>query len=331
MESLTQTRLIEQFTQILKLEADSITRAAEQLQPSQIERALTLLAECKGKVVILAVGKSGIVGRKIAATLTSTGMLAVYLHPGEALHGDLGIVTAADVAILLSNSGETEEVIKIIPALKQRQTPLIAIVGNLNSTLARKADAVLNATVDREACPLNLAPTTSTTAALAIGDALAMTLMTLRGVTPEDFARNHPGGRLGKRLTMRVEDLMYADSEQLNLLPTASWIEVLTGISQGGAGAINVVNAQGYLVGLITDGDIRRCLQNSSTDELARLSAIEIMTPNPTTVTPDVMAYAALKLMEERPSQISVLPVVDADKRCLGLIRLHDIIRTGLS
>ena len=321
---------VNQFIDILKLEARAVNQAAKQLQLAQVEQALKLLAGRQGKVVLIGVGKSGIVAQKIAATLTSVATLAVYLHPCDALHGDLGIVTSADVAVILSNSGETEELIEIIPHLKHRQVPIIAILGKIDSTLAQKADVVLDATVDREACPLNLAPTTSTTVALAIGDALAMTLMQMRSITPEDFAFNHPAGRLGKRLTIKVGDLMHSGDRHPTLLPQASWIEVVSEISRGGLGAVNIVDEQGYLVGLITDGDLRRWMEKIKLVELETLKAGKLMTHSPVVVTPDILAYDALKLMENRPSQISILPVVDAECCCLGLIRLHDIVRSGL-
>ncbi|WNZ43988.1 KpsF/GutQ family sugar-phosphate isomerase [Leptolyngbya boryana CZ1] len=330
MKSLRNPIPVHQAIELLKLEANAINRAAEQIRLDQLEHALTLLQTCQGKIVLAGVGKSGIVAQKIAATLNSIGTVAVYLHPCDALHGDLGIVTANDVLLLLSNSGETEELIAMIPHLKYRKVPIIAILGNPHSTIARHADAVLDAAVDREACPLNLAPTTSTTVSLAIGDALAMTLMQIRGITAEDFAVNHPAGRLGKRLTLRVEDLMLPTSEQLTLLPHASWIEVVTMISQGGAGAVNVVDLKERLLGVITDGDLRRWVQKTKTSELEQLSAEKIMTPDPITVTTDALAYDALKLMENRTSQISVLPVVDHQHRCLGLIRLHDLVGRGL-
>jgi len=315
---------------LLKLEADAITQAAEQLQPDQLEKALDLLVHCQGKIVLSGVGKSGIVAQKIVATLTSIGTIAVYLHPCDALHGNLGIVTATDVVMLLSNSGETEELIAMIPHLKHRQVPIIAILGNLGSTVARKADVVLDATVNGEACPLNLVPTASTTVALAIGDALAMTLMQMKGLTAEDYAFNHPAGRLGKRLTLKVEDLMHSGSENPTLLSYTSWLEVVRKISQGGLGAVSIVNEEGKLLGLITDGDLRRCLGKIKLSELETLNARALMTVDPIVTGPKMLAYDALRLMEDRPSQISVLPVVDDERFCLGLIRLHDVIRNGL-
>ncbi len=322
--------LRDRFADILKLEADAIAQAAQQLSSDQVEQALSILINCQGKVILAGVGKSGIVAQKIAATLNSIGTLAVYLHPCDALHGDLGIVTSADVAVVLSNSGETEELVGLLPSFRFRKVPIIAIVGNLKSTLAEKADAVLDATIDREACPLNLAPTTSTTVALAVGDALAMTLMQMRGITPQDFAFNHPSGRLGKRLTIRVGDLMHGGEYNPTVLPQASWIEVVTQISKGGLGAVNIVDERGYLLGVVTDGDLRRWMEKIKLSELENIEARQLMTPSPIVVTPDILAYDALKLMENRSSQISILPVVNDGGYCLGLIRLHDIVRSGL-
>lgn len=316
---------------LLKLEATAIRTAADRLQLDQLEKALRLLADCQGKVVLTGVGKSGIVAQKIAATLTSIGTVAICLHPCDALHGDLGIVTAADVAILLSNGGETDELIEMLPHLKYRQVPIIAIVGNLQSTLARQADTVLNAGVDREACPLNLAPTASTTVAMALGDALAMTLVQMKGVTPEVFAFNHPAGRLGKRLTLRVGDLMQQGADNPTLPLQATWLEIVSAITRGGAGAVNIVDDKGRLLGVITDGDLRRWVQKTSSADLDALRASQIMTADPVAVTPDLLAYEALQMMENRASQISVLPVVDQAQVCLGLLRLHDVLRSGLA
>jgi arabinose-5-phosphate isomerase len=319
-----------QVGDLLKLEADALHECARRLDHAQVTKALELLADTQGKVVLVGMGKSGLIARKIAATLTSTGSVAVYLHPSDGLHGDLGIVTAKDVVVVLSHSGETDELTAMLPYLKRRQVPVIAIVGNLASTLARTADVILDASVDREACPFNLAPTTSTTVALAIGDALALTLMQIKGLTSEDFALNHPAGRLGKRLSLKVTDLMHSGTDNPTVSRSTSWLDVVTSITRGGLGAVNVVDEEGVLAGIITDGDLRRAIQKSNPDELAQLNAEAFMTRKPVTVTPDELAYGALQLMENRPSQISVLPVVDGDLRCLGLLRLHDLVRSGL-
>jgi arabinose-5-phosphate isomerase len=246
------------------------------------------------------------------------------------MHGGLGIVADGDVVIALSNSGETDEIISMLPYLKHRAVPIIAVVGNLRSSLARSADVSLDASVEKEACPLNLAPTTSTTVALAIGDALAMTLMQVKGLTENDFAQNHPAGRLGKRLTLRVADLMHSGKDNPAISANATWVEIVAAISRGGLGAVNVVDDKQRLVGIITDGDLRRALQTTDHQELPGLTSKSIMTLGPVVATPDILAYDALRLMEDRPSQISVLPVVDKEKRCVGLLRLHDIVRSGL-
>lgn len=319
-----------EIQKMLRIESDAIAQTATRLDETQIERVVKLLAECQGKVVILGVGKSGIIGQKIAATMTSAGTAALYLHPSDALHGGLGIVQQDDVVIVLSNSGETDEILGMLPYLKNRGVPIVAIVGNLNSTLARRADAVLDASVDKEACPLNLAPTTSTTVALAIGDALAMTVMKVKGLTPDEFAVNHPAGRLGKRLTLRVADLMHCDGENPTIATGSSWVEVVRAISKGGLGAVSVVDAQGRLAGIITDGDLRRAIEQTSHESLATLRCDDFMTRTPVVASPELLAFDALRLMEDRPSQIAVLPVVDRDGVSVGLIRLHDIVRSGL-
>jgi arabinose-5-phosphate isomerase len=315
---------------LLRLESNAIAQTATRLDAAQVERVVDLIAACKGKVVILGVGKSGIIGQKIAATMTSTGTAALYLHPSDALHGGLGIVQPDDVVIVLSNSGETDELVGMLPYLKNRQVAIVAIVGNLNSTLAHRADAVLDASVDQEACPLNLAPTTSTTVALAIGDALAMTVMKVKGLTSDDFAVNHPAGRLGKRLTLRVSDLMHRNGENPTIATGSSWMEAVRAISKGGLGAVCVVDPHGRLAGIITDGDLRRAIERTSHDSLAKLTCDDFMTRQPTVATPELLAFDALQLMEDRPSQISVLPVVDEAQICVGLIRVHDIVRSGL-
>jgi arabinose-5-phosphate isomerase len=326
---MTKTHLSE-VQNLLRIESDAIAQTATRLDPSAVEQIVDLLASCKGKVVILGVGKSGIIGQKIAATMTSAGTAALYLHPSDALHGGLGIVQPNDVVIVLSNSGETDEIVAMLPYLKNRAVAIVAIVGNLNSTLARRVDIVIDASVDKEACPLNLAPTTSTTVALAIGDALAMTVMKVKGLTSDDFAVNHPAGRLGKRLTLRVGDLMHRDGENPTIATGSSWVEVVRAISKGGLGAVCVVDDAGRLAGIITDGDLRRAIEQTSHESLAKLTCDEFMTGKPVVATPELLAYDALQLMEDRPSQIAVLPVIDADHKCVGLIRVHDIVRSGL-
>ena len=323
---------LSQVTELLRAEADAIGKAAARLQAGDIDPAIDLLKRCKGKVVVLGVGKSGIIGQKIAATMTSSGTAALFLHPSDALHGGLGIITADDVVIMLSNSGETDELLELLPYVKRREVPLIAIVGRVKSTIAQRADAVIDASVDQEACPLNLAPTASTTVALALGDALAMTLMRAKGLTENDFASNHPAGQLGKRLTLRVVDLMHGGSQNPTIAPDAAWMEIVSSITHYGLGAVNVVNSDGRLAGIITDGDLRRSLQRIAAKDLAfaNITCDSLMTRDPVVTTPDTLAYDALRLMEDRPSQIYVLPVIDDDRKCVGLIRLHDIVRSGL-
>ena len=321
-----------QVVELLRAEADAIAKAASRLQASDIDPLIDLLANCKGKVIVLGVGKSGIIAQKIAATMTSSGTAALFLHPSDALHGGLGIVTPDDVVIMLSNSGETDELLELLPYLKRKNVPLIAIVGNVKSSIAQRADAVIDASVDHEACPLNLAPTASTTVALAIGDGLAMTLMRARGLTENDFASNHPGGQLGKRLTLRVADLMHSGSGNPTIGLESAWPEIISAITHFGLGAVNVVNGDGRLAGVITDGDLRRSFQRIGAKDLAfaNITCDDLMTRNPVIANPEMLAYDALRLMEDRSSQINVLPVVDSEQKCLGLIRLHDIVRSGL-
>lgn len=327
--ALVDSIVFQQVIELLESEARAIEQCAAQLNPDDVVRAVSLICSAKGKVVVLGVGKSGIIAQKIAATMTSTGTEAVAIHPTDAMHGDLGYVSSKDVAIAISNSGETDELLALLPHLQHRQVPIIAIVGNLKSTLARKADAVLNATIQKEAGYLNLAPTTSTSVALALGDALAMTVMRVKGINAEDFAVNHPAGRLGKRLTLRVSDLMHSGSDNPTVLPTASWLEVIRVLSEKSLGAVNVVDSEGNLLGIVTDGDVRRMVQRVKATDLEHLCAETMMTKNPISISAERLAAEALDMMENRPSQISVLPVVEG-KRCIGLIRIHDIVRHGL-
>lgn len=312
---------------VLRIEAQAVLAAADRLDPDAFAAAVALLRDTTGTVHVLGSGKSGIVGRKLASTLSSTGTPAAFLHPSDAMHGDLGAVLEGDVAVALSNSGETEEVLAALPYLLARGVPLIAIVGQPDSTLARKATAVLDARADVEACPLGLAPTTSTTVALALCDALAVVVMQEKGVTQDAFARNHPSGRLGRRLTLRVRDLLRDDVAAVS--PQDSFLAVVDAIGKGGVGAAPVVEA-GLLTGIVTDGDIRRALERHALEDLRELRVQTMMTRSPVTTTADTLAFQAMRLMEDRPSQISVLPVVDDGNGLVGVLRLHDLVRAGL-
>jgi arabinose-5-phosphate isomerase len=317
----------EKVAELLRLESAAINCASDRLDRDHVEKAVEMILNCAGKIVAMGIGKSGIIAQKIAQTLTSTGTMAISIHPSDAMHGGLGVISRGDVVIALSNSGETEELVGILPSLKAKGVSIVAILGSVNSTLAKQSNAYLDASVDQEACPLNLAPTASTTVALAIGDALAMAVMEARGVTPEDFAANHPGGRLGKRLTITVGSLMH---ESPNVSPTDGWLDVVKAISKASLGAVNVVDNAGRLLGIVTDGDLRRTIEKTPGGELSLLTANAMMTPTPVTAFPEMLAYNALQLMEDRPRQISVLPVVNADGESVGLLRVHDIVRSGL-
>ncbi|MBD2422224.1 KpsF/GutQ family sugar-phosphate isomerase [Cyanobium sp. FACHB-13342] len=332
------------LTRCLEEEAAAIAAAAQRLSSTQVEAALDLLEGCRqrrAKLVLTGVGKSGIVARKIAATFSSIGLTAVFLNPVDALHGDLGIVAADDVALLLSNSGETEELLAILPHLRRRGTARIALVGRLVSSLAQGCDVVLDGAVDREVCPLNLAPTASTAVAMAIGDALAAVWMERAGISPEDFAINHPAGSLGRQLTLTVADLMVPASDLEGLSPEAPLAEVIGRLTEGsngkgslGAAWVQAADNPAELAGLITDGDLRRTLQRHPPDSWAALRAGAMATANPITVAPDTLAVAALELMERNPRQaISVLPVVDPTqpRQLMGLLRLHDLVQAGFT
>lgn len=332
------------LTRCLQEEAAAIAATAERLDSQPVEAALKLLQDCRerhGKLVVSGVGKSGIVARKIAATFSSIGLTGVFLNPVDALHGDLGIVSSEDVALLLSNSGETQELLAILPHLKKRGTALIGLVGRVGSSLAQGCDVVLDGSVDREVCPHNLAPTASTAVAMAIGDAMAVVWMERVGVSPADFAINHPAGSLGRQLTLTVADLMVPATELPPLHPGASLVEVIAHLTQGsqlrgslGASWIHAPGQPKRLAGLITDGDLRRTLQQFDTGAWRHVKASEMATYDPITVLPDVLAVDALLLMEtNRRKSISIVPVVDSDINgtFLGLLRLHDLIRAGFS
>jgi len=314
--------------EVLVKEADALAAVAARLDHRWNE-AVELLLRHTGKVVVSGIGKSGHVAQKIAATLASTGTPAVFLHAAEAVHGDLGIYTPGDPSILISKSGSTAELLRLIPILRQFRSPLIALVGNLNSPMAQKADIVLDAQVVREADPLNLAPTASTTVALALGDALAVALMQARQFTDKDFARYHPAGQLGRNLWLKVADVMHQDEAVAWVKPETPLRQVIIAMSQHPLGAAFVVDQDGLLLGIITDGDLRRVLLTH--EDIRGLQAAQCMTRQPTTISPQASLKEATRLMEDRPSQISVLPVVDPlNQRCLGLIRIHDIYQPEL-
>lgn len=328
-EAVAQSQMIGalEAAELLRHEADAIAAAADRLDAERFTRAVGILASCSGAVITTGAGTSGIVGRKIAATLTSTGTPAQFVHPTDALHGGLGVIGRDEVVIAVSNSGETEEISALLPYLRSREVTIIAIVGNLGSTLAREAAVTLDAFAESEAGPHGLVPTASVAVAMAIGDALALTVMELKGITRDAFAANHPSGRLGRRLTLRVRDVMHGEHPGIGA--HTPLLDVVGAITDGGLGAVNIVDDDRRLLGIITDGDVRRTLQRCEPAQLASLRAEEVMTRRPVVTTPEAMAYEALKLMEDRPSQIAVLPVVDGN-RCVGLVRLHDLVRIGL-
>jgi len=325
------------LSRCLKEEAQAIAAAADRLNPEQVETALALLTNCKArraKLVVSGVGKSGMVARKIAATFSSIGLTAVFLNPVDALHGDMGMVAPDDLVMLLSNSGETEELLAILPHLRRRGTLLIALVGMVRSSLASQCDVVLDGSVDREVCPLNLAPTASTAVAMAIGDALAAVWMERAGISEHDFALNHPAGSLGKQLTLTATDLMVPVARLAPVLRNAPLAEVIAHLTADGVGACWVAEADrgDRIHGLITDGDLRRALQQHGPEHWGQLTAAELMTTDPITVQGDILAITALEQMERnRRKAIAVLPVVDGEQRMLGLLRLHDLVQAGLT
>jgi arabinose-5-phosphate isomerase len=324
--------VVAEAARVLQLEGSAILRCAERVSGTaagaQFRKALEIFQRALdggGKLVVTGVGKSGKVAQKIAATLASTGSFAIYLHPTEGLHGDLGVVTARDAVLALSYTGNTDELVRLVPSLRQLRVPIVGLGGNSKSRLAELCDAWVDGAIEQEACPHNLAPTTSTTLALALGDAIAVALMQLRGFDAKAFAQNHPGGSLGRRLNLTVGDVMHSGDAVGTLGAEASMDEVVGLSTRKKLGGVLVVDGT-RLLGIITDGDIRRALQHR--EKFFGFRAADVMTREPVTATPDLMASEALALMENRPSQISVLPVVDpADRRWLGLLRLHDLVR----
>ena len=310
--------------EVLQSEADAILNLLERID-ANFEKAVEILDSCKGRVVLMGMGKSGIICRKIAATFSSTGIPALFLHPAEAIHGDLGMIAAGDVAIIISNSGETQELLQLLEWLKRLGVPLISLTGNRQSTLAKYSEVVLDVGVKKEACPMNLVPTASTTASLAMGDALAMCLMEKRGFKEEDYARLHPGGRIGKKLT-KVSDLMHTGDAVPKVLPDTPMKDVIYEMSRKKLGITAVVDSNGKALGIISDGDLRRCLEKDN--ELLKRTAKDCMTRNPKTIGPDELVAAAIHLMEEK--KITSLLVIDSGNKVLGILHLHDLWRTEL-
>jgi arabinose-5-phosphate isomerase len=322
--------VLKRAADVLRIEADGIASIISRLDANFV-RAVEVLAKCSGKVVVTGMGKSGLICRKISATLASTGTPSFFLHSADALHGDVGMVMKDDVILAVSNSGETDEILKILPHFKFLGLKLLVLTGNIDSTLAKAGDVVLDVGVKEEACPLGLAPTASTTAALATGDALAVVLLEHKGFREEDFALRHPGGILGRRLLLRVEDLMHRDRELPIVRSDTAIKEALFEITDKRLGVTGVVDEHEKLIGIITDGDVRRGLQTHDTAIFSK-TAYEVMTTAPRTISRDALASEALAQMEQNtPRPITSLFVLDrGSKKPIGLIHLHDIFKAGL-
>jgi len=309
----------------LELEIEALQEILAQLDQSFIA-ACELILNCKGRIIVTGMGKSGHIGHKIAATLASTGTPSFFMHPGEASHGDLGMVTRSDLVLALSNSGETNELTSLLPLLKRLGIPIIGLTGAPNSTLAQEANIHLNASISREACPLNLAPTSSTTAALVLGDALAIALLEARGFGPDDFALSHPGGSLGRKLLLRVSDIMHSGDALPKVLDTANLREALLEMTQKGLGFTCIVDSQQNLLGVYTDGDLRRTLDKNL--DLRDIKVADVMTKGSKHIQADLLAAEAVLLMEE--NKISALPVTDKDLRVIGALNMHDLLKAGV-
>lgn len=321
-------KILERASQVLQEESKAVLDLIETLD-HRFETAVELILSSKGRVVCTGMGKSGHIARKVSATLASTGTPALFLHPGEGVHGDLGMVTADDVVLAFSNSGETSEVISLLPSLRRIGAKLISVVGNPSSTLGKNSDVVLIVCVDKEACPLGLAPTSSTTAALALGDALAVCLLDQHQFTPENFAVFHPGGSLGRKLLLTVENIMHGGENNPIIYKGSTVQDALFVMTHKGLGATNVVDEEGHLIGLVTDGDIRRGLDSGSNFLVWPVE--DMMTKTPRTITKDKLAAEALHMMEKhQPRPITVLPVVSEDGKSLGLVHITDLLRRGI-
>lgn len=322
---MTVKEIIQRGKEVIKIEADAVANLADSIN-DEFVKAVEVISDCTGRVVLTGMGKSGLIARKIVATLNSTGTAAIYLHPTDALHGDLGMVRKEDVVIMISKSGSTEEVVNLLPMLKRLKVTLIAMAGNKDSKLGRECDIYLNIGVKEEACPHDLAPTASTTATLAMGDALSMALLQKRGFTAEDFAYLHPGGSLGKRLSLEISEIMIKGDHVPRVNEDASIKDVIIEITGKRLGTTCVINNEGVLTGIITDGDLRRLLEK--TMDIKDLTAKDIMTKNPKVTKPDYLASFALQQMEN--FKITTLIIVDGEKKPIGILHLHELINLGL-
>lgn len=323
---MTLSRIIESAKEVLEIEANSILRLKDNIG-EDFDRAIDILYNCKGRVIVTGMGKSGIIGKKIAATMSSTGTPAYFLHPAESTHGDSGVITRNDVIIAISNSGETQELMNLLPLIKRFGCPMIGMTGNVESTLAKTSDVVLDISVEREADTLGKAPTASTTATLAMGDALAVCLMEEKGFTKEDFLMYHPSGKLGKGLTYKVRDLMITGDRMPIVSENESFQSVIKTISEYKLGMAMILDSSKQLIGVLTDGDIRRTVIKYP--DTSSLSVKDVMTINPKRITDDAYAASALNLMEKY--SITALAVVDANNSPIGVIHVHDLLRAGVA
>lgn len=311
---------------VIEIEAQMIASLAKRID-QQFAQACHHLHNCAGRIAVMGVGKSGHIGKKIAATFASTGSPAFFIHPGEAKHGDIGMLTKQDVLLALSNSGESEEIIAILPVIKQLNIPLIALTGKKHSSLAKAATIHLDVSVDKEACPLGLAPTSSTTAALVMGDALAMALLEQRGFTEEDFARSHPGGTLGRRLLLRVEELMHKNDDVPIISGQSNLKDALVEMTRKKLGMTTVVDDAGKLMGIFTDGDVRRAFDKNA--DIHQTIIANVMSKNPKTISRDLLAIDALQMMEAH--KITALVVVNTEQQPIGIVHIHELLRAGLT
>lgn len=322
---LTSEEIINKGRKVVQIESEAVLQLLERINEN-FSKAVELIYNSKGRVVFTGMGKSGLIARKIVATLNSTGTASIFMHPTDALHGDLGMVRKDDIVILISKSGKTEELINLIPMFKRIGVPIIGMLGELNSKIAKDCDIVLDISVKEEACPYDLAPTSSTTVSLVMGDALAIALLEMKGFTANDFAMLHPGGSLGKRLSLKISEIMYSGKDVPIVSESANLKDAILEITSKRLGTTCVVNENGVLTGIITDGDLRRLLEK--TDEIKNLKAIDVMTKNPKTITKDLLASFALQLMEKY--NITSLIVIDSQKKPEGMVHLHDLVKLGL-